>query len=80
MEWIATHTADIVVLLILAVVVLLALRSVITGGGLDCSSCNGDCTGCGGTCKNPQVMLSKEQLAALDELDRTYGVSDGVSR
>ena len=69
------NMADVIVLLAVIAVVGLALRSVIKGGALDCSSCNGDCGGCGGTCRNPKLKLSKEQLQELDELDRKYGVS-----
>ena len=75
MSWFAANVGNIVALLFVVVVVGLALRSVIRGGALDCSSCSGDCGGCGGSCKNPQLKLSTEQLAQLDELDREYGVS-----
>ena len=67
------NMADIVALLFVVAVVVLALRSVLHGGALDCSNCNGDCSGCGGTCTNPRLRLSKEQLAELDELTRKYG-------
>ena len=70
----AFNVADVVALLAVIAVVALALRSVIKGGALDCSTCTGDCGGCGGTCSNPKLRLSKEQLAQLDELDREYGV------
>ena len=66
---------DVVALLFVILVVGLALRGVIKGGALDCSTCNGDCSGCGGTCGNPKLKLSEEQLQELDELDRKYGVS-----
>jgi len=72
MSWLAENVGNIVALLFVVVVVGLALRSVVSGGALDCSTCSGDCGGCGGSCKNPQLKLSKEQLAALDELDRKY--------
>ncbi len=72
---IAFGAVDIAILLIVALLAVLALRSIVKGGALDCSTCNGDCSGCGGTCKNPQLKLSKEQLQELDELDRKYGVS-----
>lgn len=75
MEWLTSNLGNIVALLFVVIVVGLALRSVVSGGALDCSSCNGECGGCGGTCKNPQLKLSKEQLDKLDELDRKYGVS-----
>ena len=75
MEWLTNNLGNIVALLFVVIVVGLALRSVVSGGTLDCSSCNGECGGCGGTCKNPQLKLSKEQLDKLDELDRKYGVS-----
>ena len=67
--------ADVVALLFVVAVVALALRSVVKGGALDCSTCNGDCGGCGGVCKNPKLKLSKERLAQLDEIDRMYEVS-----
>ena len=75
MEWLTSNLGNIVALLFVVIVVGLALRSVVSGGALDRSSCNGECGGCGGTCKNPQLKLSKEQLDKLDELDREYGVS-----
>ena len=68
------NMADIVVLLVLVAVIALALRSVVRGGALDCSNCNGDCSGCGGTCVNPKLKLSKQQLAELDELKQKYEV------
>ena len=73
MDWFTFNVADIVALLAVVAVVALALRSVIKGGALDCSSCNGNCGGCTGTCVNPKLRLSKEQLAELDELTKKYG-------
>lgn len=72
---IAFGAVDIAILLIVALLAVLALRSIVKGDALDCSTCNGDCGGCGGSCKNPQLKLSKEQLQELDDLDRKYGVS-----
>ncbi len=75
MNWLAANVGEIVALLFVVVTVGLALRSVVSGGALDCSTCNGDCGGCGSTCKNPKLKLSKEQLAQLDELDKKYEVT-----
>lgn len=75
MDWLTANAGNIAALLFVIVTVGLALRSVIRGEALDCSTCNGDCGGCGGSCKNPQLKLSKQQLQELDELDRKYGVS-----
>ena len=75
MEWFSFNVADVVALLFVVAVVALAVRGIVRGGALDCSSCNGDCGGCGGSCVNPRLRLSKEQLAELDELDRKYGVT-----
>lgn len=75
MEWIAANAGNIAALLFIVAVVALALRGVLKGGALDCSTCNGDCGGCGGSCRNPKLKLSKQQLDQLDELDRKYGVS-----
>ena len=72
---IAFGAVDIAILLIVALLAVLALRSIVKGDALYCSTCNGDCSGCGGTCKNPQIKLSKQQLQELDELDRKYWVS-----
>ena len=72
MDWSSINVADIVALLFVVAVVALALRAVIKGGALDCSTCNGDCGGCSGTCVNPKLRLSKEQLAELDELTKKY--------
>lgn len=75
MEWLTSNLGNIVALLFVVIVVGLAARSIFKGGALDCSTCSGDCGGCGGSCKNPQLKLSKEQLAELDDLDRKYGVT-----
>ena len=75
MEWIAANAGNIAALLFIVAVVALALRGVLKGGALDCSTCNGDCGGCGGSCRKPKLKLSKQQLDQLDELDRKYGVS-----
>ena len=72
MDWFPFNVADIVALLFVVALVALAVRGIRRGGALDCSSCNGDCGGCGGTCVNPQLKLSKEQLAELDELTEKY--------
>ena len=74
MEWIAQNLPNIVVLLVLAVVLGLAARSVVSGGALDCSTCNGDCGGCQGSCSNPKLKLSRKQLDQLDELDKKFEV------
>ena len=76
MYWFGFNVADIVALLAVVAVVALALRSIVKGGALDCSSCSGDCGGCGGACANPRLKLSKEQEAELDALKKEYGVDN----
>lgn len=76
MYWLGINVADIVVLLVVVAVVALALRSIVKGRALDCSSCSGDCGGCGGTCANPRLKLSKEQKAKLDALTKEYGAGN----
>ena len=72
MDWFPFNVADIVALLFVVALVALAVRG-LRRGALDCSSCSGDCGGCSGACTNPQLRLSKEQLAELDELTEKYG-------
>ena len=70
------NIADIVALLAVVAVIVLALRSVIRGGALSCSDCNGDCGCCGQVCTNPKLKLSKEQEAELEELTRKYEATE----
>ncbi len=72
MEWLVENIPNAIVLLLVAALVVLAVRSIVRGGALNCS---GDCGGeCGGSCESPRLKLSKEQLARLAELDEEYGV------
>jgi|GEM_PF-3244686 len=71
MEWLVENIPNAIVLLLVAALVVLAVRSIVRGGALNCS---GDCGDCGASCGSPRLRLSKEQLDRLDELDREYGV------
>ena len=68
LSWIAANGATIAVLLVLAAVVFLIVRSWVRNKGLGCDGCSSDCSTCKGECHVKPIELTEEQKAKLAKM------------